>query len=183
MSKVGSIASLLVTLVALSGCDKPKATAAPAPVAPALPVVPAREPAPTLPALPSAQPARIPLGERLAREAEARPEGALRAQSLIEALSARGVTVAESRQVLASPIGALYCEAAVSERGLALSLCAFSDAAAVTAGRDRSRTLFDRIVPGRSLVARGNTLLTLAPADGAANEAEVAQEVFAALVP
>jgi hypothetical protein len=187
MSKSGSIALALVAFAVLTGCDKRPVPPALAPrvmqpVQSVQAVQVREETASDIPE-PPFQPAHIPLSERLSREAAARPEHALSTAALIDALAARGVHVAEPRQVLASPIGALYCEAAVSGRGLALSVCAFTDAAAVAAGRARSHALFDRIVPGRTLVARGNTLLTLAPSRDATAEAEVARELFAALIP
>ena len=132
---------------------------------------------------PVAEAARVPLAQQLAQEAAARPAGALRSEALIDALAQRGVSIGAPRQVLARPIGALYCEAAVSQRGLALSLCAYPDAQAVLSGRARSHELFDRIVPGRTLIARGNTLLTLAPSKSAAREATLAGTLFAELTP
>ncbi len=129
--------------------------------------------------------ARLPLRERLAHEASRRPEQAVRPEQLREALQGRGVALARGRQVLAAPVGAAYCEAAVSDQGLGLSLCEFADEAAAEAGRERSHELFDTLVPGRTLVAHGGSLLTLTqPGDErAAREAELVAGLFGALMP
>lgn len=180
MSKYVAMASLMSVLGVL-GCRDGAAPSAPAP----LPKVKlaARERVAVPEELPPPQPSRIPLAERLAREAAVRPRDVLRTEALIDALAMRGVNVAPPRQVLASPVGALYCEAAVSERGLALSLCAYPDAGELVKGSARSRALFDRLIPGRTLIARGKTLLTLAPTPTpvAVQEAAIADQLFAQL--
>jgi hypothetical protein len=173
----------MVSLLSLLGCRDGGATNMPAP--PPAQKPPALERMAIAAAVPEAQPApqpaRIPLAQRLAREAAARPPDALRTEVLIEALAMRGINVAPPRQVLASPVGALYCEAAASARGLALSLCAYADAAELASGRARSHALFDRLIPGRTLIGHGKTLLTLAPTPAAAQEAAIADQLFAEL--
>lgn len=125
--------------------------------------------------------ARVPLGERLSMEAEARPALAVRPEQLDEALRARGVTIARKRQVLASTLGAAYCELAVSNEGLAVSLCEYADAAAAELGGKHSHRMFDRLMPGRSLATRDNVLLTVTQGAGLAAEQQAALvlEVFA----
>lgn len=128
---------------------------------------------------------RTPLDDRLASEASARPARAVRASALMQALSSQGVAVAPPRQVLASPIGADYCESTVSPSGLVLSLCEFENAASARIGLKRSRELFDRLVPNRVLLENGNVLLTLAGKDDAQarREAELARTAFLTLEP
>ncbi|MET0343566.1 MAG: hypothetical protein ABW252_21320 [Polyangiales bacterium] len=150
-----------------------------------------REPeAPSTPAVvaePVLDPAlmQLPLGERLAREAEARPARAVRAAQMIEALRARGVQAGAQKQVLASPVAAAYCEVTRSPAGLGLSVCEYPDAASLDRGVARSHALFDRLLPGRTLLARENTLLTITRAESepAARELALARAAFAALAP
>jgi hypothetical protein len=154
-----SCTGLLLVALGVSACRQPpgepgQRTAAP--VAPAKALVPlAASPAPD-PKL-----ARIPLGDRLALEADARPAEAVRLTQLELALQERGVTIVRKRQVLASTLGAAYCELAVSREGLAISVCEYADARAAALGGKRSQHLFDALIPGRTLVTRGNTLLTI----------------------
>jgi hypothetical protein len=128
---------------------------------------------------------RVPLGQRLANEAAARPAQAVRPQQLIDALQQQGVVIARSKQVLASPIEASYCELAATERGLALSICEFGDEELAARGRAKSRDTFDAMIPGRTLDLRGNALLTITrPASPEAErESELARTTFAALPP
>jgi hypothetical protein len=126
-----------------------------------------------------------PLGDRLASEATARPARAVRASGLVQALAAAGVSVAPPRQVLASPIGARYCESTVSLSGLVLAVCEFESAAGARQGAERSHALFDQLVPKRLLVENDNTLLTVAGNAAVASdrEAELARSAFLALAP
>ncbi|MDB4990944.1 MAG: hypothetical protein JWN04_6122 [Myxococcaceae bacterium] len=151
---------------------------------PTLTVVKADE---ALAALPAPDPAiaRMPLSDRLALEASLRPAEAVRTEQLERALRPHGVSLMRQRQVLASTLGASYCELTVSEAGLGVALCEFVDAASATAGGARSRALFDSMVPGRTLVTRANTLLTVThpESDAARREAELILTTFDALSP
>ncbi|HEY6878761.1 MAG TPA: hypothetical protein VI299_12115 [Polyangiales bacterium] len=128
---------------------------------------------------------RIPLGERLSREAASRPVRAVRMEQLADALKGRGVVISRERQVLASVLDASYCETATTSRGLALSLCEFADADAAERGLARSLTTFEPLIPGRALDTRFNALLTVTQAtdDEAARERELVRKTFAALSP
>lgn len=134
-----------------------------------------------------AQPAavRLSLAERLAREAAARPQRAVRMEQLTSALAERGVVVSRRRQVLASTLAASYCETALTARGLTLALCEFTDADAAERGLARSLTTFEALIPGRALDTRFNALLTVTkPADDeAARERELVRATFAVLPP
>ncbi|HEX5656203.1 MAG TPA: hypothetical protein VFX59_03370 [Polyangiales bacterium] len=129
--------------------------------------------------------AKLPLGEQLVREASARPKRAVRPEQLIEALAAKGVTIARHRQVLASPVEASYCEALTTAQGLGLALCEYADADAAANGRAQSKRAFDRLIPGRALDTNANSLLTVTAAgnDEGERQRELARRTFAALQP
>jgi hypothetical protein len=122
---------------------------------------------------------KLPLPERLAVEAATRPTRAIQPQQLIDALAQQGVAITRHRQVLASPIDASYCETMSSEQGLALSLCEYRDDDAAQRGMAKSKSAFDRLLPGRSLDARANSLLTVT-SDA---QRELARKTFAQLQP
>ena len=96
----------------------------------------------------------------LSRQAAARPGSRPTVEDALGALEAAGMRVARRQQVLATPIGARYCVAAVTTGGLNMSICEFATAAAALAGRERSRLVW-RAISGRTLLVNGSTLLTL----------------------
>jgi hypothetical protein len=122
---------------------------------------------------------KLPLNERLTVEAATRPERAIRPQQLIDGLAQQGVAISRHRQVLAGPIEASYCEAMSSEQGLALSLCEFRDHDAAQRGLAKSKRDFDRLLPGRTLDARFNSVLTVT----SEHQRELARKVFVQLQP
>jgi hypothetical protein len=105
--------------------------------------------------------ARMPLADRLAREAAGRSQVRPRGEDVLAAFRTRGFPVVRSRQVLASPLGAQFCLAGVTEQGLVLAVCEFGDEASARKGLEFSRRTFDRRIPGRSLHLNGPTLLTI----------------------
>jgi hypothetical protein len=125
------------------------------------------------------------LPERLARELARRPAQAIRGEDLVAALVQQEVDVLRTRQVLATPIGARYCTLLESAHGVGASVCEFSDASGARAGAELSRARFDALLPGRLLVARESTLLTVTKAADPRAEAEAARIVraFATLRP
>jgi len=127
-------------------------------------------------ALPAPDPklARIPLSDRLTMEAQARPDRAPRAEALFDAAKADGISFSRQRQVLASTIGASYCQVAVTESGLAASVCEFRDEETLARGAEASRQAFQALMPGRSFETRSNTLLTVTKPEGARAEADAA---------
>jgi hypothetical protein len=173
---------MLFLMLALAGCRQ-------------VPMQPAEETAPLAPAakvdalapLPAPDPAlvRLPLSDRLALEADARPVSAVRPEQLERALRERGVLFVRKRQVLASTVGAAYCELAVSSEGLGVSICEFPDAATAARGSAQSHRLFDARIPGRTLATHHGSLLTLTePQDArAADQAALILAVFNALSP
>ncbi len=164
---------LPVVLLSLVAC-RDGATTAPQATPPVRP----------LPAAPAAQPrSHLSLAERLAREASSRPDGAIRVEDLTAALARRGVETVRTRQVSAAPVGAAYCATALTRHGLGLAVCEFDTARAAEEGRARSRQLFDRLMPDRTLLVSGSSLLTITRHDDPvlATEAGLATESFAAL--
>ncbi|MDB4977006.1 MAG: hypothetical protein JWN48_5347, partial [Myxococcaceae bacterium] len=128
---------------------------------------------------------RLPLQERLAMEASSRPALAVHPEQLRTALTERGVSITRKRQVMASALGASYCELSVSSEGLGVSLCEYPDAARASAGRDFSQQRFDALVSGRTLLTQGNTLLTVTHPESPAAEQQLALilSVFASQKP
>src|SRR5262245_6080719 len=71
---------------------------------------------------------RLPLFERLQREARSRPGGTPRFEDFDGALATAGVTLIGRKQVLAETVGAAYCAAARTTSGLGLAVCEFPSA-------------------------------------------------------
>jgi len=137
-------------------------------------------PAASTPAAPPVDPEllRLPLGERLEREAKSRPAGALRAEEVLTALTRGGIAVEGARQVLASTVGAAYCASAGTPRGVAIAVCEYPAEEAAQKGLEYSHRAFDRLIPGRRLLLNRKTMLTVTGAD---DEARRAAAIFAAL--
>lgn len=147
---------------------------------------PSREVALTTSAVaPDAKLSRVPLGSRLTMEADTRPARVVRPEQLFAALQRQGILLSRKRQVLASTVGAHYCELAVSDGGLGVSLCEYTDEAAASAGSETSHRLFDAIVPGRTLLSHGGSVLTLthAESDRAEHESRAIARTFRSLTP
>lgn len=118
-------------------------------------------------------------------EADARPAEAVRPEQLFAALQRQGILLSRKRQVLASTVGALYCELAISDGGLGVSVCEYADEAAANAGGETSHRLFDAIVPGRTLLSHGGSVLTLTHAENerAQRESRAIARTFQSLTP
>jgi hypothetical protein len=144
-------------------------------------------PAPAEPPVPAgAQPApgRLSIVERLGREAQTRPTAAVRVEAVADALAAHGLPLERWKQVLASPIGARFCMAGQTVAGCVVAVCEFGDEAEANAGLDYSHKTFDRLIPSRSLLRRGQTVLTVTRPAGApvpAGQADYVAQIFSAL--
>ena len=140
---------------------------------------PAPAPAPP-PAPPGVDPAMsaLPLLERLAREASARPTGTLRAEEVLAALERGGLTLRKTQQVLASTVGAAYCTSSATSRGVAVAVCEYPAEAVARRGLEYSHRVFDRLIPDRRLLLNRKTMLTVTGADA---DAKRAADIFAAL--
>ena len=132
------------------------------------------------PRAPAADPEvmRLPLADRLTREAGARPAGTLRAEEVMAALARGGLAIEGEKQVLASTVGAAYCTSAGTASGLAVAVCEYPQEEAARKGMEYSHRVFDRLIPGRRLLVNRKTMLTVT---GVADEARRAAEIFAAL--
>jgi hypothetical protein len=123
------------------------------------------------------------LPDRLAREAATRPSGVIAVEAVMAALRGAGIPIGASRQVLARPIGARYCALARTPAGLVASVCEFEDDGQAARGVDLSRRTFDPLIPGRRLVHKRGTALTLTAGGdpGRSAQAARAEAAFAAL--
>ena len=125
------------------------------------------------------------LAQRLAAEAAARPAAAgPRVEDVATALRRAGLAVTTPSQVLARTIGARYCASTGTPVGLTVAVCEFADDAEAERGLAYSHRVFDRLVPGRTLLRNRSTVLTLG--GGGASPALIADatrvsSVFAAL--
>ena len=176
-----SLTSLIALTVFVAACSRPAPT--PTPAAARAPAAAAPAPVPA-PAAGAAVEGPLSLPERLAREAANRPSGVLAAETVAARVSAAGVPLAALKQVLARPIGARYCALTRTAAGLVVSVCEFEDEAGAARGVDLSRRTFDRLIPGRRLMHKRGTLLTLTVGTPDARrdaEAARAASAFAAL--
>jgi hypothetical protein len=126
----------------------------------------------------------VTLFERLSREASQRAPGALRPEDVKEALVRAGIALDGWQQVLGSTVGASFCMAGHTQRGLGVALCEYPDDAHAARGLAYSRATFDRLIPHRQLAIKHNTLLTVAPPPGGElgpEEATRIQQTFASL--
>jgi hypothetical protein len=105
--------------------------------------------------------ARASIMERLTREAQSRPATAPRAEAVEQALAAAGLPLSRWKQVLGSPIGARFCMAGQTVAGSVVAVCEFGSPAEASAGVAYSHRTFDALIPNRSLVQRGQTVLTV----------------------
>lgn len=135
------------------------------------------KPAPQAPPM-NPEALRLPLGERLAREATARPTGTVRVEEVLAALARGGLAIEGQRQVLASTVGAAYCTSAGTSKGLAVAVCEYPEEDSARKGMEYSHRVFNRLIPGRRLLLNRKTLLTVTGAD---DEARRAAAIFAAL--
>jgi hypothetical protein len=122
---------------------------------------------------------RLPLAARLDREARARPTGTPRVEEVLAALERGGLTLQGAQQVLASTVGASYCQSAATPGGVAVAVCEYSAEDVARRGLEYSHRTFDRLIPGRRLLLNRKTLLTVTGA--AETEARTAAAIFASL--
>src|SRR5262245_48471434 len=141
-------------------------------------------PAPPVWAAPAGDSERLTLAERLTREAQSRPAGALRAEQVAVALEQAGIDLRPMQQVLARTVGARFCMSAQTGGGMGVAVCEFSDDAEAARGLEYSRRTFDNLIPHRRLVRNRSTVLTLTRAQPTAalnDQAARAAQTFASL--
>lgn len=143
--------SVLLVVALLGACSRAKSSALKSEPKPASP------PALSLPQ----EPDPLPLAERLMREASEHPESRKSVEDALKEFEATGISFTRTRQALARTLSARYCATAITASGLGLSLCAFRDAQTAEQGRELSRRSCDALIPGRTLLVRASTLLTI----------------------
>lgn len=114
----------------------------------------------------------VPLFERLAMEAAERPTDTPRAEAVLEALSAAGVSVVGARQYLAATVDASYCVGGQTAAGLHVAICEYPGAGEAAAGRLASLERFRDVAPGREIIVNRKTTLTLSNAGDKARASE-----------
>jgi hypothetical protein len=142
-------------------------------------------PPPPPPAAPEVAPSRLSLGERLQQERTTRPAAHPTPEELAAALTQQGVSLERWQQVLASPIGARFCMAGQTALGNVVAVCEFGDGQQAERGVAYSKATFDRLIPNRTLLRRGSTVLTLTRGDASskgADEARAISGVFSAIL-
>jgi hypothetical protein len=159
--------ALLSSFAFAPACDKP--------AAPVLTVAVAAPPAP-----PSNGATPASLGDLLVDEAAHRPTGTPRAEDVLAAFAAGGVTVADARQVVARTVHASYCQGGVTAKNTLVAVCEYPSHDAAVAGRAHSLAAFAKLSPDREILVNGATTLTVAPA-GAADEAAQLGQLFGKL--
>ena len=134
--------------------------------------------------LPATADDRLPLSERLAREAASRPASGPRVETVAAALTRSGIQIGPLRQVLGRTIGARFCMVGQTAPGLGVSICEFDDEPDATRGIAMSRRTFDRLIPNRRLERNRGTVLTLtrpSPNPDLDHETERLAHLFASL--
>lgn len=143
-------------------------------------------PASATPPTPRGSPAdlgRRSILERLTHEAQHRPDAAPKVEAVAQALATAGMPLERWKQVLASPIGARFCMNGQTTQGTVVAVCEFGSAAEASAGVSYSHKTFDALIPNRSLIQRGSTVVTITrPAvPTAIREVDHVSEIFARL--
>jgi hypothetical protein len=150
---------------------------------PRAPVVARAPEAPPVPAGGPADLRRRSILDRLTLEAQSRPAAAPKVEVVEQALAAAGVPLQRWKQVLASPIGARFCMTGQTATGTVVAVCEFGSAAEASAGISYSHKTFDALIPNRSLIQRGPTVVTItrpaSPSDS--DEVDHVAQIFARL--
>ena len=146
-----SISRCLTVLFLRAGCAQSREPSAPR----------AKQQAVISAASPSQELDPLPLAERLMHEASDQPEARQQVALAFARFREAGVTLTRTRQALARPLRAQYCETGLTAGGLALALCAFPDQEAALRGRELSQRSFDALIPGRTLLVQEGNLLTI----------------------
>jgi hypothetical protein len=134
--------------------------------------------APPVPAGAAADLGRRSTLDRLTLEAQNRPAAAPKVEVVAQALAAEGMPLQRWKQVLASPIGARFCMTGQTGAGTVVAVCEFGSAAEASAGVSYSHKTFDALIPNRSLIQRGPTVVTITrPASTTAGMPTASHEV------
>lgn len=98
--------------------------------------------------------------DRLQQEAQARPQGALTAETVLSSLEAKGLKITKKQQHLAQPFGASFCLGAELDADVALSICEYPDESSAKTGRDVNAKSF-REIAHREVFVNGKTTLAV----------------------
>ncbi len=121
--------------------------------------------------------------EQLQVEAAARPQGAIKAEAVIDALGKAEIVVSNNKQFIGRTVLANYCFGGISGKAMTVTICEYASAEAAAAGLENSQKRAGSI-PNRTLTQNKQTVLTLVrDGDSAENKAEAdkAIEVFSKL--
>ena len=121
------------------------------------------------------------LATRLHSEATQRPAVKVTAEQLFSALGERGITLASTKQVLATTAQAAYCALGVTRDNIAVAVCEYANATDAQAGKQLLDSRYARLVPDAVRVLNGNTLLTVANGSKRPTVRDRVLETFASL--
>lgn len=99
------------------------------------------------------------LPERLSRESNSRPVAALRAEDVFAAIVKNGVQMKQRTQYLGSPVGAAYCQSAMTTNDVSLTVCEFDSDPAAAKGQQTASTTI--AVPNREILVHHATTLAI----------------------
>ncbi len=175
MSRIPAHSLLLAPLLFIAACSQAPADPGPASARHAARTTPAfARPAPEALAKRSMTTAR-----RMDLEKASRSAATPRVEDVLVALGSAGVSVAEVKQHVAAPIGALYCVGAKTAHDVALSLCEYSDEASATTWRDANARTFRAIKTRDDYVNKTTILTILKPTATHESEADAQRAVSA----
>ncbi|MBA3392142.1 MAG: hypothetical protein H0T89_05830 [Deltaproteobacteria bacterium] len=101
------------------------------------------------------------IAERLAWEAQHRPQRGVTAEQVFAAFDRAGVPVRGQRQYLGVTMQAGYCAGGVTLEGIAISVCEYTSPEAAEAGRRFMERRFAAMTPHAKRVLHGPTLLSI----------------------
>jgi hypothetical protein len=99
---------------------------------------------------------------RMYEESAQRPPVKVTAEAVFDALSARGISLASQKQVLAATAQASYCALGVTAETIAIAVCEYASREAARAGKQLLDTRYAKLVPDAVRSLNGNTLITIA---------------------
>jgi hypothetical protein len=103
---------------------------------------------------------------RMHEESAQRPQVEVTAEALFDAITARGISLASKKQVLAATAQASYCALGVTTDSVAIAVCEYASPAAARAGKQLLDTRYAKLVPDAVRSVNGNTLVTVANGTG-----------------
>jgi len=102
------------------------------------------------------------LAARMHDESARRPPVDVTADEVFAALTARGIALASTKQVLAATAAASYCALGVTDDSIAVAVCEYATADAARAGKQLLESRYGKLVPDAVRALNGTTLVTVA---------------------